>query len=264
MKSENLYPKDVFGSFSIRDRIIAEFAIKANFINVSDGIKDISNVLSKHKLDILDLILTSMGSSQFFIAIVDCSRIEGELEKAIKDIENINGVNEVKYATKKLKEKLVDRFTIPTFGGGRFEALILGKDEFSQVLTEIKKSYGSGGEAFLYMIGFKLGSVCGEKYKPEMLTAEFIREDVLIFQAFGWGIPEIRYLDIKKPKIVIRFHKLFESAFVSERKTEPYCYFFKGFITGLFSKFFKKDLSVVEVKCIAKGDPYCEFIIEAK
>ena len=65
MKSENLYPKDVFSSFFIRDRIIAEFAIKANFINVSKGIKDILNVLSKHKLDILDLILTSMGSSQF-------------------------------------------------------------------------------------------------------------------------------------------------------------------------------------------------------
>ena len=43
-------------------------------------------------------------------------------------------------------EKLVDRFTIPTFGGGRFEALILGKDEFSQVLTEIKKVMVAGAK----------------------------------------------------------------------------------------------------------------------
>jgi predicted hydrocarbon binding protein len=40
---------------------------------------------------------------------------------------------------------------------------------------------------------------------------------------------------------------------------EPSCFFTTGFLNGLFSAV--KDQHVREVKCIAAGDPYCEWEI---
>jgi len=40
---------------------------------------------------------------------------------------------------------------------------------------------------------------------------------------------------------------------------EPSCYFTTGFLNGLFSAV--KNQHVREMKCIAMGDPYCEWEI---
>jgi predicted hydrocarbon binding protein len=43
------------------------------------------------------------------------------------------------------------------------------------------------------------------------------------------------------------------------RTEEPSCYFTTGFLNGLFSAV--KNQHVREVRCIAAGDPYCEWEI---
>jgi predicted hydrocarbon binding protein len=45
--------------------------------------------------------------------------------------------------------------------------------------------------------------------------------------------------------------------FVHEK--QPSCYFTTGFLNGLFSAV--KDQHVREIKCVAAGDPYCEWEI---
>jgi predicted hydrocarbon binding protein len=40
---------------------------------------------------------------------------------------------------------------------------------------------------------------------------------------------------------------------------EPSCYFTTGFLNGLFSAV--KNQRIREIKCIAAGDPYCEWEI---
>jgi predicted hydrocarbon binding protein len=47
-----------------------------------------------------------------------------------------------------------------------------------------------------------------------------------------------------------------ESLFATKRE-EPSCYFTTGFLNGLFSAV--KNQHVKETKCIAMGDPYCEW-----
>jgi predicted hydrocarbon binding protein len=41
------------------------------------------------------------------------------------------------------------------------------------------------------------------------------------------------------------------------RREEPSCYFTTGFLNGFFSAV--KNKHVKETKCIAMGDPYCEW-----
>ena len=58
----------------------------------------------------------------------------------------------------------------------------------------------------------------------------------------------------------IRIESNFESIwgkFLTTKRLEPLCYFTTGFLNGFFSAV--KNQHVKEIKCIAMGDPYCEW-----
>jgi predicted hydrocarbon binding protein len=46
--------------------------------------------------------------------------------------------------------------------------------------------------------------------------------------------------------------------------SEPQSHYIRGVLDGFFSSLFKVEMEAKETKCIAKGDPYCEFEIKEK
>jgi predicted hydrocarbon binding protein len=58
-------------------------------------------------------------------------------------------------------------------------------------------------------------------------------------------------------KIKENFEILILTMFVTAKSDEPLCFFTTGFLNGFFSAV--KNQHVKEVKCIAMGDPYCEW-----
>ncbi|MGC9095533.1 MAG: V4R domain-containing protein, partial [Candidatus Bathyarchaeia archaeon] len=43
---------------------------------------------------------------------------------------------------------------------------------------------------------------------------------------------------------------------------KAYSQFYRGAIAGIFTQYFKTEMKAGEAKCIAKGDPYCQFEIK--
>ncbi len=70
---------------------------------------------------------------------------------------------------------------------------------------------------------------------------------------------KILKLDLKKPNITFRVWNLMDCSPFKEKMRETTSHYFRGMISGFVSKIAGKDLVFVETKCIAKGDPYCEF-----
>jgi len=261
--SSKLYPKDVGGTLFTENPYIAEIALKTLFPKPSDSLKFISNILSKYSVSPITFNFTLHNNNQYMVFFIDYSGIRGNLEDLIGELKGNPHVVDVKFRVKRLKEKILDMFAQPTFGQGKYSALVLGADELGLVYEKIKEVYGSGGEAFLYYIGYTLGETSGDKYRGRKIDETFIREDILALQAYGWGVPEIVSIDLKKPEITIRFHELFESKY-ARRKTKSNCHFIRGYLAGLFTKFLGKKMFAIETKCVAKGDPYCEFLIRER
>jgi predicted hydrocarbon binding protein len=46
-----------------------------------------------------------------------------------------------------------------------------------------------------------------------------------------------------------------------QQSDKPNSQFIRGHIAGLFSNMLNEDLDCRETKCMALGDPYCEFVI---
>ena len=79
----------------------------------------------------------------------------------------------------------------------------------------------------------------------------------------GWAIVEIVELDDEKRNVTLRLFDNWECS-MFKGSSEPRSHYIRGVLDGFFSSLFKVEMEAKETKCIAKGDPYCEFEIKEK
>ncbi|MFH1391660.1 MAG: V4R domain-containing protein [Candidatus Diapherotrites archaeon] len=81
------------------------------------------------------------------------------------------------------------------------------------------------------------------------------------FTASGWGKLQRTNLDFEKNRALISV----ENSPVAINSTKAKLHadsFIRGFLAGIFSIYFKKDVECVEVKCKALGETHCDFIVK--
>ena len=86
-----------------------------------------------------------------------------------------------------------------------------------------------------------------------------------IYEIFGFGKIQILDFDTKNKRGVVNIlDSPIAKAHLLNNKvsSEPKCHFIAGKISGIFSFLFKKDVNAKEVKCMAKGDDFCQFVIK--
>jgi predicted hydrocarbon binding protein/predicted amino acid-binding ACT domain protein len=79
----------------------------------------------------------------------------------------------------------------------------------------------------------------------------------------GWAISEIVELDDERRNVTLRLFDNWECS-MFKGSSEPQSHYIRGVLDGFFSSLFKVEMEAKETKCIAKGDPYCEFEIKEK
>ncbi len=127
--------------------------------------------------------------------------------------------------------------------------------EFRRVLGE------DAASTILWYQGFSAGGSIYEWFKS---VFKFAREREILELAgtlaglCGWGLVEVVEIDEGACKARIRLYNSFEcSLFLGEGKRASH--FFRGLVAGFLTGYFGVKVRAVEVKCIAAGDPYCEF-----
>lgn len=81
------------------------------------------------------------------------------------------------------------------------------------------------------------------------------------YNKLGLGHLEIIKEDPSKPLIILRVHfsPIALTYLEHENAKEPVCYELAGSMAG-GAGFIYPCMEIVETKCLAKGDPYCEFV----
>jgi predicted hydrocarbon binding protein len=77
----------------------------------------------------------------------------------------------------------------------------------------------------------------------------------------GWFKLEEIEVDFEKRNGYIRI----KQSFIAEEygsSDRPVCHFLSGFFVGVLEEIFGEKLMGKQIKCISKGDPYCEFQFE--
>jgi predicted hydrocarbon binding protein len=150
------------------------------------------------------------------------------------------------------------RFCIKDIGGMRAILFLLGN--MMGIIQGIKTNLGKReGESLLYHLGFGVGK---EIYRihAEPRGIQEVEDAVKLIVALciggGWG--DVLDYEIKDKKIIVRVDKLWECEI---QKEGPASHYVRGILGGFFSQLLKKRVAAVETKCIAAGDPYCQFEI---
>jgi predicted hydrocarbon binding protein len=118
----------------------------------------------------------------------------------------------------------------------------------------------------LHYQGFSIGAEIFDQYMKiaKSRTVEDLVEVArAINMTLGWGVIEDVSVDSEKGRAKLRICHSFECELSTDQR-KPKSHFYRGAIAGVFARFFGKDVEVKETKCIAMGDPYCEFEIETR
>ena len=112
-----------------------------------------------------------------------------------------------------------------------------------------------------YRTALRMGGAKSGKKVGEHLIEAGIREDKAIKRVFHL----LEHCKVGKVRMdeTIRIRESCESLwtkFITTKLEEPSCFFITGFLNGLFLAVRKQHIK--EVKCVAMGDPYCEWEIK--
>ncbi len=199
--------------------------------------------------------------------------LKHELPKIVEKIKSMKGIVDAKTSCTKLMERglALDSFFFPiVIGDDDVRILCIVEPYMLQAFIDLKNILGSAVDAFLYHLGYHYGKsialnakrlleIEGKKLSEEMLTMII---DFFISSAriLDWALIEIEDIDLKSVKATLRMHDSWESRTYQKlygKSETPTCYLTKGVIAGVVSEVLGVKVIADEVKCQARGDPYC-------
>ncbi|MEM4701006.1 MAG: V4R domain-containing protein [Candidatus Bathyarchaeia archaeon] len=200
------------------------------------------------------------------IAFLDFSKAKATPEEALEILTNsYDFVKNAKIIKPQGKGVLFDDYFFPLVAAGE-RAVVFRKTVYEALLNGVRERFGTAGEAMLYYQGFIIGAEAYDYY-VKMAKSSTLEALVAVAKAInmtlGWGIIDNVEIIPEKGHAKLCIYQNFECE-LGIGKGKPQSQFYRGAIAGLFTRFFGKDVEVEETKCIAVGDPYCEFKVKAK
>ncbi len=163
----------------------------------------------------------------------------------------------------RIKDELViDRDGALTLFGSR--VLLIPKGTLLHIIDATEDIVGyERSKEILYHAGERMAlqfcQILTSKYKLRGMS--IIRAYAQIVGTRGWGITEIKEIDLDKGymKAVVK-NPLIGSR--DSKDTVAKDFISAGVFAGMLEFVTKKKLTCEETMCIAKGDPYCEFVVK--
>ncbi len=200
------------------------------------------------------------------IAFLDFSRAKATPEEALEILTNsYDFVKNAKIIKPQGKGIIFDDYFFPLIAAGE-RAVIFRKKVYKALFNGVREKFGSAGEAMLYYQGFSIGAEIFDQYvkiAKSRTVEDLVEVARAINMTLGWGVVDDVNVDLEKGHAKLRIYRSFECE-LSRDQRNPQSHFYRGAVAGVFARFFGKDVEVKEIKCIAMGDPYCEFEIKTR
>lgn len=265
MMKEEHRPLDISRIMHLPRRKLQGFTVRIK--NVPGVLVKVSSILARNNINILNCIFSYTYSDikeatmLFFCdvteSIKDVNEVRGEILK-------VSEVLEAKLIKPYVDEILADVVHHPLMSMGR-RVVLFDERLLRGLVMEVKRRFGSGGDAILFYVGKGIGRELLRE--PIIKDKSWPREKVLgisqlMMFVSGWGMLEVSEVDWIGKRARVKVYDSWECR-IGVGGEKPFSQLYRGLISGLFSSVFKADVSVLEVKCVAKGDSYCEFEVSA-
>jgi len=222
------------------------------------------NVLTEKGIPILLLKVSVATAGEAFttILIADLKGKERMVEDIVQRMKRVPYVAEVLYALPIIDGVAVDPFSFPLLMIGK-RAVILRQPVYGGMIKEGWTRFGTPYAILLYTVGYGAGLLAYKDHSKIISGPNVQKLAEALFQAMGFGRLEIVKLDDERREAVFRVYDSFEcELFLGAGEIRGN--FIRGIIAGWLAGYWgvTGEFEVVarEVKCIAKGDSYCEYV----
>ena len=141
--------------------------------------------------------------------------------------------------------------------------IIIDGSMLADMVSDIRRLLGSVGDMLLYYQGFSVGKYIYQNLRGSH-THDYnvaINHLVNTFRQYGWGIVNVdSKSNPRASSLIVRIYENVE-CLLAPKRSKPNSQLARGVLAGFFSSLFNTKVYVEEKKCIAMGDPYCEFIL---
>ena len=233
--------------------------------NVPGALAKVASLLGLMQVNILSGHITAFpGREEGHVSVfIDLTGVYSSLEEVKAQLEKLDVVIEVKAFEPEIPGIIIDTAHFPLKFMGE-EAVVMDIRHIEQMFGRLDEVFESGA----YVILYEMGRRAGQAFAREVEEAfDMGKEDILrIMGALaiprGWCIPEIVEWDEKAPRLVVRMRDLFTCKSFAGKKERPMGHFMRGVLAGMVEELTGVRVKVKETRCVAMGDPYCEFVVE--
>lgn len=266
---ENIRPLDL--SRVIRDPNETILFASLELKNKPGALMSVLVPLAKLNINIIGIHSDTVTSEDYlevslFLDVKSSKITSGDLKKMLEEqIRLLDVVKEVKVFDH-LPHKLdADLYHFPLKVHER-RAVVFTETVLKDLILGLRNSLEvSAAKTILWLQGKEVGENLVEYYE-RYYDARSIEEKLALFEIYsfslGWGIVSFENVDEKRKEAKVRIYNSFECSLLKSK--QPGSQFIRGIVSGFFSKLFNAEVVAVEKECVAKGDPYCSFIVSPR
>jgi predicted hydrocarbon binding protein len=138
----------------------------------------------------------------------------------------------------------------------------MGSVGWASLQKELASTFISGANVILQRMGYSYGRYLGNVAKARQVTAQEALESLQRFsKESGWGELVLNGGDLFSGQARLLMRNCIFCLHI-EGAQEPVCNMLSGLIQGVAEEIIGADYRVIEEKCVAKGDAFCEVAIE--
>ncbi len=246
-------------------RGLSLFLIKILSKNTPEALAKISTLIAKYNVSILSSIINTLSdkSKASIMSFLDFDKAlisVNELVKKLMELDEVLGVEVVKPQFPGL---VVNDLLYP-ISCLDFRCVLVHIDGIGKLLEFLYGKFGSAAKVLMYYAGYSStkGIIKGLKRITGLKGLPLLRACLQLFQACGYGKFQVSYHKFMPASIVIKAFNLFECEPFKGKMREANSHIFRGVLACIIEEVTGKKAIVLEGKCIAKGDPYCQFIVK--
>jgi predicted hydrocarbon binding protein len=142
--------------------------------------------------------------------------------------------------------------------------VIVTQARMQDILSRLSEIFQSGAKVIIFEAS-KAAGECFVKEASEMTKADrqrLLNATVQRFTDAGLGKIEVVEFNLEEAEVKFRIWNNFFAEIRNEEST--YCNCIEGFVCGMYEQIISKTPKIKKTKCIANGDPYCEWHITLK
>lgn len=233
---------------------------------------ELASLLAKYNIEVLyysTSMYSGVGREMLALVFIDFTESDISPHKLVNEMKKFDFIEEVITIQPKFKGFIADTHSFPLMVG-KNRAIIIGDTGYKGFIVDIRKRFGSAAETFLYYLGYEAGEAYCQEHME--IAAKLGIDDAMtilndlgssVFTCTGFGKMEIVKFKMDPPHIIIRVYNNFECE-LGVKVGEAFSHLLRGMIAGYISTLLNTEMIAKETKCIAIGDPYCEFEVTSK